>query len=154
MSSSKDNKFPIPKFYFKVTIDGVDAGFQEVTGLDVENEIVEYRDGSDPEFIPQRRVSIRKSGTVSFKKGMFKGDTQFRDLYKKIYDDKSKFFSSDNNNLNIIVELLTEKMDDVAFKWEIQNAVPIKLSTDSLNSTENSIAIETMEFSHSGIKFS
>ena len=61
--------FPVPKFNFRVTFSpGGVISFQEVTGLDVENEFIEYRNGSDPFFTPERRAGLRKAGSMTFKK--------------------------------------------------------------------------------------
>ena len=155
MASSKEDKFPLPKFHFTVKMG--DAGlvaFQEVTGLTIENEFTEYRNGSDPGFVPARRASIRKSGTVSFKKGLIKGDDTLVTFYKDITELKS-FFSTDSKAIDIQVSLFDEKGESggsAAFIWNIQNAIPIKLSMESLNATENAIAIEQIDFTHSGIE--
>ena len=43
--------YPLPKFHFLVKWDpGVRAGFTEVTGLDMQIEAIEYREGSSPEY--------------------------------------------------------------------------------------------------------
>jgi phage tail-like protein len=152
MASSASNKFPLPKFHFKVKLgDAGEVAFQEVTGLTIENEFNEYRNGSDLGFVPARRASIRKSGTVTFKKGLFKGDDTLIKLYKDIVDIKS-FFSSDTKVINIEVSLYDETGSAPAFVWKIQNAIPTKLSMESLNATENAIAIEQIDFTHSGIE--
>ena len=143
--------FPLPKYHFEVRFStGGAIEFQEVSGLDLENEFVEYRDGNDKEFIPKRRVSLRKSGTTSFKKGLIKGDDNLINIYNKLIDDKD-YYSGHGGDLTITVILLDQESKP-AFTWEISNAVPIKLSTEGLNSTDNSLAIEQIDFSHSGIK--
>ncbi|WP_235299104.1 phage tail protein [Portibacter marinus] len=150
MASSADNKFPLPKFHFEVKIDGNTIAFQEVTGLTVENEITEYRNGTDKEFIPARRVSMRKSGSITLKKGLFKDD---KDLIK-IYDNVTKlkeFFSTDEKAIDVQIDLLDETSSS-AFTWVAKNAVPTKLTMESLSASDNAIAIEQIEFSHSGIE--
>ena len=145
--------FPLPKFNFKVKFTpGEELDFQEVSGLDIENEFVEYREGNDPDFIPRRRVSMRKSGTVSFKNGLIKGEDRIIKLYNKLIDEKG-YQSDESEDLNITVSLLDEK-GEPCFNWEISNAVPIKLSTESLSATDNAIAVKQIDFSHSGIKLS
>ena len=45
----QDQFWPMPKFYFSVDIgDDTDIAFQEVSGLDVESEVIEYRHGNSP----------------------------------------------------------------------------------------------------------
>ena len=150
MASSVDNKFPLPKFHFTVKIDNKAIAFQEVTGLTVENEFTEYRNGSDKGFIPARRASFRKSGTISLKKGLFKSDSKLIKIYENITELK-EFFSTDDKVIDIQIDLLDEKSES-AFTWVAKNAIPIKLSMEGFNATENSIAIEQIDFTHSGIE--
>ena len=41
--------YPIPKFHFQVEWGGARIGFTEVTGLTIENEVIEYREGTSTE---------------------------------------------------------------------------------------------------------
>ena len=48
-------EYPLPKFHFQVEWQGTRIGFTEVSGLEVETEMIEYRDGANPEYSKQRR---------------------------------------------------------------------------------------------------
>ena len=51
LEGEQDNVWPLPKFYFTVKVgDLFEAMFQEVSGLDVEAQVIEYRHGNSPEF--------------------------------------------------------------------------------------------------------
>ncbi len=151
MASSTENLFPLPKFHFLVTLGRAgEIAFQEVTGLDMENDHMEYRSGDDPEFVTLKRAGLIKTGTVSFKKGLFTGDTAIWDEYKTIFE-KSYYSQDDNSSDHIIVDLLDESSNPVV-TWEILKPVPVKLSNGDLKSDENAIAIEQIDFVHSGIK--
>lgn len=39
----QDTVWPLPKFYFQVKIADQEAQFQEVSGLDIEAQVIEYR---------------------------------------------------------------------------------------------------------------
>ena len=43
-------QYPLPVFHFTVEWGGTRVGFSEVTGLTQENQAIEYRDGSFPEY--------------------------------------------------------------------------------------------------------
>ena len=43
-------QYPIPVFHFTVQWGGNRIGFSEVSGLTQENQAIEYRDGSFPEY--------------------------------------------------------------------------------------------------------
>ena len=42
--------YPLVKFHFSVDWGGTNIGFTEVSGLDVETELIEYRQGASPEY--------------------------------------------------------------------------------------------------------
>jgi phage tail-like protein len=150
MASSTENKFPVPKFHFKVTLGRAgEIAFQEVTGLDMENDHMEYRSGDDPEFVTLKRAGLIKTGTVSFKKGIFTGDKAMWNEYSTIF--QKKYYSQDDISDNINVQLCDESGSTVV-TWDILKAVPVKLSNGDLKSDENAIAIEQIDFVHSGIK--
>ncbi|WP_235299105.1 phage tail protein [Portibacter marinus] len=148
MASSAEDKFPVPKFHFTVDLGSGPIAFQEVTGLDMENDHMEYRSGDDPEFVTLKRAGLRKTGTVSFKKGVFTGDTDVWDNYKTIIDDKNYY--SQSTPVDLTVTLLDESGGTV-ITWTIAKAVAIKMTNGDLKSEENAIAIEQIDFVHSGI---
>lgn len=142
--------FPVAKFNFRVTFDpGGVISFQEVTGLVVENEFIEYRNGSDPFYTPERRVGLRKAGSVTFKKGIMSDDTKLMDLYNDLHNKKA-YYPTMPYPINVTVELLDESGSTVR-TWKVWGAVPTKIEAESLSSAENALALETMELAHSGI---
>ncbi len=141
--------FPVPKFNFEVLFPSGTVSFQEVSGLVVENDFHEYRNGSDRFLTPERRAGMRKAGSVTFKKGIISGDNSLYDVYDE-FVMKKNFYPTIGDHFNITVNLMDES-NSVVRTWMIWWAVPTKLSTDSLNSTDNSIAVEELEISHSGI---
>ena len=140
--------FPVPVFAFEVTFPSGVVSFQEVTGLDQENESLEYRSGDDPEYVTQKRAGLKKTGTISFKKGVFSGTTDLLDTYQPI-NEKSAYYSN-QDPVDLIVNLNDESGSPV-LTWNIVGAIPIKFTSPSLKSDDNSVAIEQLDFVHSGI---
>lgn len=56
---------PLPKFYFSVRIGGAAVSFQEVTGLDSEAQVIEYRHADSPSFHPIRMPGFGKVSNVT-----------------------------------------------------------------------------------------
>lgn len=135
--------WPLPKFHFMVDVAGNEIAFQEVSGLDMEVEPLEYRAGNSKEFSKVKMPGMKKFSNITLKKGMFKGDKAFFDWFKEI-------------NMNIIerkamtIKLLDEAQAPV-ITWKVKNAFPIKLSGTDLKSEGNEIAIETLEVAHEGL---
>lgn len=45
----QDNVWPLPVFYFKVEIEDIgEMAFKEVSGMDMEAQVIEYRHGNSP----------------------------------------------------------------------------------------------------------
>jgi phage tail-like protein len=146
------NEFPLPKFFFEVEIGGAVIPFQEVSGLDQEADVLEYRHGDAKDFVTQKRLGMVKTSTISMKKGIFSDDTDLNDLFKKIYDKDAYFSQVDAPDLlQITVKLKDEKEKDVVV-WKIKNAVPIKFVGTDLKSDANEVAIEQIDFVHMGIE--
>ena len=63
-------QYPLPVFHFTVEWGGSRVGFSEVTGLTQENQAIEYRDGSFPEYSSIKMPGIRKFTNVVMKRGI------------------------------------------------------------------------------------
>ena len=83
-SKQSTNVWPLPKFYFQVKWDSAVLSFEEVSGLDVEAQPIEYRHGDSPVFAPIKMPGLKKYGNVTMKKGVFKSDNKFWDWFNQI----------------------------------------------------------------------
>lgn len=61
--------WPMPKFRFEVDLGTQLKGvaFQEVSGMDVENQVIEYRKSNSPLFSTEKMPGIAKYGNVTMK---------------------------------------------------------------------------------------
>lgn len=136
--------WPIPKFHFEVTWGGVDVGFQEVTGLEMETQFIEYRAGDDPSLVTQKIPGLKKHGNITLKKGVFRDDTIFYDWFEDVQTNPER-------REDITIQLLDEE-DSPVMVWTVRNAFPTKISGPDLKSDANEIALETIELAHEGIE--
>ena len=135
--------YPLPKFHFLVDWGGARIGFTEVTGLGVETEIIEYRDGANPGFSKQKIPGMQKFGNVTLKRGVFAGDN----------DGFAWWNTASLNTIerrDVTVSLLNEAHEPVMV-WKIKNAWPTKMTSPDLKSDANEVAIETLELAHDGL---
>ena len=52
-------QWPIPKFHFSVDLgNGGIASFSDVSGMNVESQIIEYRDGDDKNFTKNEKIAF------------------------------------------------------------------------------------------------
>lgn len=135
--------YPLPKFHFRVEWGGAKIGFSEVTGLTVETDVVEYRDGSSPEYHKIKMPGMQKFGNVTLKRGIFQGDNDFFKWWKTVALNTIE-------RRDITISLLNENHEPVMV-WKIKNAWPTKVQSTDLKSDDNGVAIETIELAHEGL---
>nr|MBD3622161.1 phage tail protein [Sunxiuqinia sp.] len=136
-------EYPIPKFHFQVEWAGTKLGFSEVTGLDVETEVIEYRDGSMPEYSKLKMPGMQKFSNSTLKRGVFQKDNEFFEWWNTV-----KLNTIERRD--IIISLLNEEHAPV-LTWKIKNAWPVKVQSTDLKSDGNEVAIETLELAHEGL---
>lgn len=136
--------YPLPKFHFAVDWGGTRIGFTEVSGLDVETEVIEYRHGASPEFHKRKMPGMRKFSNITLKRGTFRGDGEFHAWYNTLT-------LADVNRRDLTISLLDEAHEPVV-TWQVKNAWPVKVqSTDLKADAGTEVAIETMELAHEGL---
>jgi phage tail-like protein len=141
----QENPWPLPKFYFTVDIDdvGTDLPFHEVSGLDIDTQVVEYRAGNSNHFSTVRMPGIAKSGNVTLKKGIFAKDSKFFDWLAKIERNTIK-------RATVTIKLLDES-GAPTMVWTLANAWPTKITSSDLNAEGNEVAVESIEVAHEGL---
>ncbi|HET9976066.1 MAG TPA: phage tail protein [Burkholderiaceae bacterium] len=137
-------QYPLPTFHFTVQWGGNRIGFSEVTGLTQENQAIEYRDGSFPEYSSIKMPGLRKFSNVTLKRGVIKADNDFFKWLQTI-----KLNTVERRDL--VISLLNEKHEPV-MTWKVQNAFPVKLEGPQLKASANEVAIESIELAHEGLE--
>ena len=136
--------WPLPEFYFKVSISDVgDMSFKEVSGLDIEYDVIEYRTGDDRAFTKVKMPGLVKASEVTLKKGIFVSDPNFWNWIGEIKLNTIK-------RRTVTISLMDEN-DAPAQTWELANAWPKKISVEGFKAEGNSVAMETLVLVHEGI---
>lgn len=135
--------YPLPVFHFQVTWGGTNLGFSEVSGLTIEHQVIEYRDGMMQEYSPLKQPGIPKYNNITLKRGVVKGDNEFF-----AWLNTTKMNQVERRDL--IISLLNEEHVPV-MTWKAKNAFPVKIEGPALKATGNEVAIESMEVAHEGL---
>lgn len=137
--------YPLPKFHFKVTHGDVEFNCTEVSGLDFEREIIEYRAGADNVYYKSKQPGLEKYSNITVKRG------SFADKSKEFYNQwiKTVFFQEGDEQYrgDLTISMLDEKHEPV-ITWKAENAYITKIQSTDLKAEGNEIAIETAEFVH------
>jgi phage tail-like protein len=135
--------YPLVKFHFQIDWGGTKIGFTEVSGLDVETEVVEYRVGSSPEYSKIKMPGLQKYGNITMKRGTFKSDNEYFRWWNTV-----KLNTIERRDITI--SLLNEDHEPIVV-WKVKNAWPSKIQSTDLKADSNEVAIESMEIVHEGI---
>lgn len=136
--------YPISAFHFKVDWGGASGAFTEVSGLNLEHQVIEYRDGLSPIFSTVKMPGMNTNGEITLKRGIFRKNNEFYDWWNTVSMNEVE-------RRDITVSLLDEAHEPTMI-WEFSNAWPSKIEGASLNSTGNEVAVETITLVHEGMK--
>lgn len=137
----QDAVWPLPKFYFTVTLGEDDTvSFQEVDGLDSETQVIEYRHGNSKVFYPIKMPGLGKVGNVTMRKGIFVNDNKFWTWYNEI---KLNTIA----RRTVTISLLDEE-GNPRMTWTLNNAWPTKITGTDLKSEGNEVAVESVEIAY------
>src|SRR5262245_40714476 len=142
--SSIEREYPYTGFNFVVQnrdSNLVLGGFSEVTGLEINTEFEEYKEGGKNDFA-HKLPTITKYQNLVLKRGMTTSNL--------LYDWEKEVASGRINPKNISIILLDSQGNEVK-RWDFKEAFPVKWSCGNLNSTSSSIEIETVELAHQGL---
>jgi|SRR6218665_640587 len=137
-------QYPLPVFHFTVQWGGSRIGFSEVSGLTQENQAIEYRDGSFPEYSSIKMPGLRKFSNVTLKRGIVKADNDFFKWLSTIKLNQVE-------RRDVTIALLNESHEPVMV-WKIHNAFPVKVEGPGLKASGNEVAIESIEIAHEGLE--
>lgn len=135
--------YPLVKFAFEVDWGGTKVGFQEVSGLNLEVGVIEYRHGASPDFSKMKMPGLTVNSNLTFKRGTFKSDNDFYAWFQTIHLNTVE-------RRSITISLLDEN-GEPAVTWKVKNAFPVKLLSTDLKAEGNEVAIETLEIAHEGL---
>ena len=135
--------YPLPKFHFQVDWAGTRIGFTEISGFEITNDVIEYREGSSPEYHKVKMPGQRKFSNIIMKRGIFKSDNDFYTWFNTINMNTVE-------RRDITISLLNEQHEPVVV-WKVQNAWPARIISTNLKAECNEPAIEILEIVHEGL---
>ena len=138
---------PYSAFNFLVEIEPgqgqeVQAGFSEVSGLNAEVTVAEYRAGNAKVNYVNKLPGIHKAGDVTLKRGVI-GAQNLYDWLEKCRNGNLK-----EAKRNIVIKLQSEDRDSTVVSWKLVSAMPIKWTGPTLTAKGGGdVAIEELVLS-------
>jgi phage tail-like protein len=135
-------KEPLPKFNFRVEIDGIAiAAFAEVSGLESETAVVEYRTGDSS--ATRKLPGLTKYANIVLKRGMTL-DLALWQWRKSVVDGRAE-----RRNGSIVV---SDEAGKDMLRINFFRGWPCKWEGPALNAKANEVAIETLEIANEGLE--
>lgn len=144
MAIERDN--PYSAFNFLVDLGtgdtgSVRAGFQEVSGLNVEVTMAEYRNGNEKSNRVRKVSGMYKVGDVTLKRGLIGS----LDLWEWIVQVRN---GDQTAARNVTIQLQDEARADSVMTWRLTNARPMRYTAPSFNAkSSGDVAIEELVLS-------
>ncbi len=133
---------PYNRFNFLVDLgdgntEGPDAGFAEVSGLGMQLEVIEYRNGNSRENEPMKITGLARVGDVTLRRGLIGSLTLYRWMVQ-IRD-------GDTNALRTVtIQLQNEEHTQVVQTWKLLRARIVKHVSGPFNARGGDVAMEEM----------
>jgi phage tail-like protein len=133
---------PYQVFNFLVEIEGILAGgFSECSGLQVETETIDYREGGLNDYV-HRFAGPTKYPPLILKHGL----TQIDGLWSWHQEVVTGKITRRNGTIYLL-----DKQRLPVMWWDFKEAFPVKWSGPDLNASSGNVAIESVELAHRGL---
>lgn len=148
MAEQRDN--PYIAFNFLVDLGtgdtgSVQAGFQEVSGLNMEIKLADYRNGNEPVNRVRKVIGMHSFGDVTLKRGLI-GVLDLWEWGRQARDGDQAAAR------NVTIQMMDEAHNGVVMTWRLTNARPMRYTAPSLNAKSGTeVAIEELVLSVEGM---
>ena len=138
--------WPLPKFQFAVSIDGVadDLMFHGVSGLETENAPTAYREGDTAAEAPRTLSELPKAAHVTLRGGTVVNDSKFFGWFAQI---KMGLVQPKDMTIRVL-----DPQGQQTICLRIASAFPTKLSGNDLGLSSEDVAVEELVIAHDGIE--
>jgi phage tail-like protein len=137
-----ERKDPYLNYRFLIEIQGlIVGGFSEVSGLQAETDIEDYREGGVNEFVHKLSKGTKHTNIV-LKRGLTDSEVLWK-WYRDVVSGKIE-----RKSCSVI---LLDSIGDEQWRWTFEEAYPVKWIGPDLKGDGNALTIETLELVHQGI---
>jgi phage tail-like protein len=133
---------PYVQFNFLVDLgtgntNGVDAGFQELSGIGMEVTVAEYRNGNEKENSVRKITGLNKATDVTMKRGVVGSLALYTWLNQIRNGDQTAY-------RNVVIQLQNEDHTAVVQEWKLLRARIIKHTSGPFNAKGTDVAMEEL----------
>lgn len=129
--------------HFRVDWGGARVGFMEVSGLSIEIDVVQFREGASPDNAAVLMPGQRHYTPVVLKRAIVPGDNDFFDWIGAAQFNQLQ-------RRDVTIDLLDATHNPMV-TWRLVRAFPSKLEYAPLSAHGSDIAIESLTLVHEGL---
>ena len=134
---------PYSALNFLIEIDGITvAGFSECSGLNMESDLIEYRNGNE-DITVRKLPGLKRFSNIRLKRGF----TQDRTLWEW----RKQVMNGRTERRHGSIVLLDEARQE-ALRWNFREGWPIRWEGPAINAMTQDVAIESLEICHEGLE--
>lgn len=133
--------FPACRFYVELG-GSAQAVFTEIGGLQLETEVTDYQEGGNNEYV-HRLPGRTKPGTLTLKRGIARSDEFLKWLLEVARGEITR------RNVTVV---MYDVEGNVLRRWTLEDAFPMKWAGPSFAASSTTVAVETLELAHGGLK--
>lgn len=143
MAETGNRRDPFRAFRFEIRLDPIaSGGFSECAGLQLETQVHEHPEGGLNTHIRKFPTRTTQSN-ITLKRGIV--DRDLWDWYYEVVEGNVS-----RRGGSIAIHDPTGEKDAVV--WELMRVFPCKWVGPDLNASQSSVAVETLELCHEGLK--
>ncbi|MEZ4733120.1 MAG: phage tail protein [Caldilineaceae bacterium] len=137
------SKDPYLSLKFRVEIQGLQVGgFSEVSGLQVEIDVHDYREGGVNEYMHRLAGPAKAATNLVLKRGLMDA-TLFWNWQQEVVQGVI------NRKSGSVI--LLDQAGNEKWRWNFRDAYPVRWSGPELRANTAEIALETLELAHRGL---
>lgn len=134
--------YPNLAAFFRIEVKNlIVGGFSECTGLQVETEVEEHREGGLNEY-SHKLPKGSKYGTITLKRGFVNSD--------ELWTWNQNVVAGVSNQRKDISIILTDRQGQDICRWNVSKALPVKWNSSEFKADANAVLVETLELVHHG----
>jgi len=134
---------PYGAFSFRVEVDGIlEGGFSEVTGLQSELEVQDYREGGRNDFVHRIAGPVRYPSNLVLRRGLASGALW-------------EWYAAAARGAIVraaVAVIVCDASGGPAWRWSFIDAYPVRWFGPELRATSAAVAVESVELVHCGLQ--
>ena len=149
--NSNGLKYPLTKMNFRVTVDAVEgsAAFNQVTGLDAQIDVIEFRQGNANSLAPVKIPGLVKHGNVTLRFG-YTMDSAFKTWIQECVSERRGPIPRNNVQIELIDTVggapqTTTTQISGSRVWLLTNAWVAHYTGPELDAANSDVALESVE---------